>query len=174
MLVKTEYIVPLCFSSKVITEGTRDISFLFVITEVDGMPPWTAQKSSNLVPQYSLAVMHSNLWPGAHAFAVERSVCILAPSLQPCDEEDPFIFFTKRMDEIQSTIIYSNLSVPRLKAGHTLRKQSYFSSLLRSLTHNTASNQAISSKCTKRGLKFELQPWTSCVGKCQKHEIIIS
>lgn len=41
-------------------------------TEVDGMPPWTAQKSSTLVPQYSLAVMHSNLWPGAHAFAVER------------------------------------------------------------------------------------------------------
>ena len=44
------------------------------------MPPWTAQKSSTLVPQYSLAVMHSNLWPGAHAFAVERSVYILAPS----------------------------------------------------------------------------------------------
>lgn len=40
--------------------------------EVDGMPPWTAQKSSTLVPQYSLSVMHSNLWPGAHAFAVER------------------------------------------------------------------------------------------------------
>lgn len=40
--------------------------------EVDGMPPWTAQKSSTLVAQYSLAVMHSNLWPGAHAFAVER------------------------------------------------------------------------------------------------------
>ena len=38
------------------------------------MPPWTAQKSSTLVPQYSLAVMHSNLWPGAHAFAVERLV----------------------------------------------------------------------------------------------------
>ena len=41
------------------------------------MPPWTAQKSSTLVPQYSLAVMHSNLWPGAHAFAVERLVSIL-------------------------------------------------------------------------------------------------
>ncbi|XP_068681378.1 radial spoke head protein 4 homolog A-like [Montipora foliosa] len=41
-------------------------------TEVDGMPPWAAQKSSTLVPQYALAVMHSNLWPGAHAFAVER------------------------------------------------------------------------------------------------------
>lgn len=41
-------------------------------TEVDSMPPWTAQKSSTVVPQYALAVMHSNLWPGAHAFAVER------------------------------------------------------------------------------------------------------
>ena len=38
------------------------------------MPPWTAQKSSSLIPQYALAIMHSNLWPGAHAFAVERSV----------------------------------------------------------------------------------------------------
>lgn len=38
------------------------------------MPPWTAQKSSTLVPQYSLSFMHSNLWPGAHAFAVERLV----------------------------------------------------------------------------------------------------
>ena len=41
------------------------------------MPPWTSQKSSTLVPQYSLAVMHSNLWPGAHAFALERLVSIL-------------------------------------------------------------------------------------------------
>ena len=43
------------------------------------MPPWTAQKSSTLVPQYSLAVMHSNLWPGGHAFAMDRCVFILAP-----------------------------------------------------------------------------------------------
>lgn len=43
------------------------------------MPPWTAQKSSTLVPQYSLAVMHSNLWPGGHAFAIDRCVFILAP-----------------------------------------------------------------------------------------------
>lgn len=49
---------------------------IFLPSEVDTMPPWTAQKSSNLVPQYSLAVMHSNLWPGAHAFAVERLVYI--------------------------------------------------------------------------------------------------
>ncbi|EDO48571.1 predicted protein [Nematostella vectensis] len=40
--------------------------------EVDGMPPWATHKSSTLVPQYSISVMHSNLWPGAHAFALER------------------------------------------------------------------------------------------------------
>ena len=40
--------------------------------EIDGMPPWTACLSSNLVPQYSIAVMHSNLWPGAHAFAHDK------------------------------------------------------------------------------------------------------
>ena len=49
-------------------------SQFLLLTEVDGMPPWTAQKSSTLIPQYSLAVMHSNLWPGAHAFALERFV----------------------------------------------------------------------------------------------------
>ena len=69
------------FQLQTILKGTLLIIFLVVfLTEVDGMPPWTAQKSSTLVPQYSLAVMHSNLWPGAHAFAVERSVCILTPS----------------------------------------------------------------------------------------------
>lgn len=40
--------------------------------EVNGMPAWTATLSSNLIPQYSVAVMRSNLWPGAHAFAFEK------------------------------------------------------------------------------------------------------
>ena len=40
--------------------------------EVEGMPPWSTHKSSNLVPQYAVAVMHSNQWPGAHAFGVEK------------------------------------------------------------------------------------------------------
>jgi radial spoke head protein 4A len=40
--------------------------------EVDNMPPWTARLSSTLVPQYAVSVMHSNLWPGAHAFATEK------------------------------------------------------------------------------------------------------
>jgi len=41
--------------------------------EVDNMAPWTARLSSNLIPQYAIAVMHSNLWPGAHAFAVGKT-----------------------------------------------------------------------------------------------------
>ena len=40
--------------------------------EVENMPPWTAKVSSRLVPQYSIAVLHSNLWPGAHAFGTEK------------------------------------------------------------------------------------------------------
>ena len=36
------------------------------------MPAWTAHMSSKLIPQYAIAVMHSNLWPGAHAFAIDR------------------------------------------------------------------------------------------------------
>ncbi|MRB67633.1 hypothetical protein GH825_30165, partial [Bacillus thuringiensis] len=32
----------------------------------------SSSSKSKLVPQYAIAVVHSNLWPGAHAFAVEK------------------------------------------------------------------------------------------------------
>jgi len=41
-------------------------------TEVGGMSPWRTRISSKLMPQYAVAVVDSNLWPGAHAFAVGR------------------------------------------------------------------------------------------------------
>ncbi|KAK3609295.1 hypothetical protein CHS0354_038003 [Potamilus streckersoni] len=37
--------------------------------EIGNIAPWTPKLSSSLVPQYAIAIMHSNLWPGAHAFA---------------------------------------------------------------------------------------------------------
>jgi len=44
--------------------------------EVEGSssptPPWTPRLSSSLIPQYALSIMHSNLWPGAHAFALDK------------------------------------------------------------------------------------------------------
>ncbi|XP_033734834.1 radial spoke head protein 4 homolog A-like [Pecten maximus] len=40
--------------------------------EIGNLPPWTSKLSSNLIPQYALAVLHSNLWPGAHAFATGK------------------------------------------------------------------------------------------------------
>jgi len=40
--------------------------------EIENMPPWTPKLSSNLIPQYAISVMHSNLWPGAHAFAIDK------------------------------------------------------------------------------------------------------
>lgn len=40
--------------------------------EVDNMPPWTPKLSSKLIPQFAIAVMRSNLWPGAYAFATEK------------------------------------------------------------------------------------------------------
>lgn len=40
--------------------------------EVDNMPPWTSRLSSKLIPQYAIAILHSNLWPGAHAFGTEK------------------------------------------------------------------------------------------------------
>lgn len=41
--------------------------------EIDGMPAWTTRISSKLVPKYAVAVIHSCLWPGAHAFAMDKT-----------------------------------------------------------------------------------------------------
>lgn len=46
--------------------------------EVYGLPAWTTCLSSKLVPQYAIAVVHSNLWPGAHAFGFEKYVSIFS------------------------------------------------------------------------------------------------
>ncbi|XP_004644458.1 radial spoke head protein 6 homolog A [Octodon degus] len=37
--------------------------------EIMNMSPWTTRVSCTLCPQYSVAVVRSNLWPGAYAFA---------------------------------------------------------------------------------------------------------
>ncbi|XP_072031441.1 radial spoke head protein 4 homolog A-like isoform X2 [Amphiura filiformis] len=40
--------------------------------EIENIPPWSARMSSTLVPQYAIAVIQSNLWPGAFAFGTEK------------------------------------------------------------------------------------------------------
>nr|XP_014120866.1 radial spoke head protein 4 homolog A isoform X1 [Zonotrichia albicollis] len=48
---------------------------LTLISEDEGMkniPAWTAQASTNLIPEYSIAILQSNRWPGAYAFASGR------------------------------------------------------------------------------------------------------
>ncbi|XP_051020465.1 radial spoke head protein 4 homolog A [Acomys russatus] len=37
--------------------------------EIQNIPSWTTRLSSNLIPQYAIAVLRSNLWPGAYAFS---------------------------------------------------------------------------------------------------------
>ncbi|XP_074043530.1 radial spoke head protein 4 homolog A isoform X2 [Macrotis lagotis] len=37
--------------------------------EIQNIPPWTAQLCSNLIPQYAIAFLRSNLWLGAYAFS---------------------------------------------------------------------------------------------------------
>ncbi|NXW51767.1 RSH4A protein, partial [Nyctiprogne leucopyga] len=37
--------------------------------EIQNMPAWTAQPSTNLIPQHAVAILQSNRWPGAYAFA---------------------------------------------------------------------------------------------------------
>ncbi|KAL0994033.1 hypothetical protein UPYG_G00116960 [Umbra pygmaea] len=39
---------------------------------VAGCPPWTSKMSSTLIPHYAIAVLRSNLWPGAYAYAREK------------------------------------------------------------------------------------------------------
>ncbi|XP_066514702.1 radial spoke head protein 4 homolog A isoform X2 [Hoplias malabaricus] len=36
--------------------------------EINNTPPWSTRLSSNLIPQYAIAYVRSNLWPGAHAY----------------------------------------------------------------------------------------------------------
>ncbi|NWI90637.1 RSH4A protein, partial [Pitta sordida] len=40
--------------------------------DIKNIPAWTAQPSTNLIPQYSVAILQSNRWPGAYAFASGR------------------------------------------------------------------------------------------------------
>ncbi|XP_037371434.1 radial spoke head protein 6 homolog A [Talpa occidentalis] len=40
--------------------------------EIMHLSPWTARLSCSLSPQYSLAVVRSNLWPGAYAYATGK------------------------------------------------------------------------------------------------------
>ena len=45
--------------------------------EIGNLPPWTPKVSSKLIPQYSIAVLSSNLWPGAHAFSYQKYVFLI-------------------------------------------------------------------------------------------------
>ncbi|XP_039722183.1 radial spoke head protein 6 homolog A [Pteropus medius] len=40
--------------------------------EIMHMSPWTARLSCSLCPQYSVAIVRSNLWPGAYAYATGK------------------------------------------------------------------------------------------------------
>uniref|UniRef100_A0A670Z983 Radial spoke head component 4A n=2 Tax=Pseudonaja textilis TaxID=8673 RepID=A0A670Z983_PSETE len=40
--------------------------------DIQNITPWSSDASTHLVPQYALAVLQANLWPGAYSFAVGR------------------------------------------------------------------------------------------------------
>ncbi|XP_036381583.1 radial spoke head protein 6 homolog A [Megalops cyprinoides] len=40
--------------------------------EINNTPPWNSRMSSTLIPQYAVAVLRSNLWPGAYAYATGK------------------------------------------------------------------------------------------------------
>ncbi|KAL8206874.1 UNVERIFIED_CONTAM: Radial spoke head protein 4 A, partial [Gekko kuhli] len=39
---------------------------------IQNIPPWSSEASTSVVPQYAIAVLQSNLWPGAYSFATGR------------------------------------------------------------------------------------------------------
>lgn len=40
--------------------------------DVDGLPAWSAARSSEIIPHYSIAILKSNTWPGACTFGFEK------------------------------------------------------------------------------------------------------
>ncbi|XP_065660533.1 radial spoke head protein 4 homolog A isoform X3 [Hydra vulgaris] len=53
-------------------------SLLTSVSEDKGInlvPPWSASKSGTSFQQYAIAVMRSNIWPGAYSFAVDKIYC---------------------------------------------------------------------------------------------------
>ncbi|XP_076464224.1 LOW QUALITY PROTEIN: radial spoke head protein 6 homolog A-like [Babylonia areolata] len=52
-------------------EGPPLLNPLSEDEEVNNMPLWTAYLSTNTIPQFAVAVMRSNLWPGAYAFGFD-------------------------------------------------------------------------------------------------------
>lgn len=39
---------------------------------LDAVVPWSVRKTSSLFPENAVAIVRSNLWPGAYAFAVNK------------------------------------------------------------------------------------------------------
>ncbi|XP_012428829.5 radial spoke head protein 4 homolog A [Taeniopygia guttata] len=53
----------------------RGQALLTLISEDEGIkdiPAWTVQASTDLIPEYAVAILQSNRWPGAYAFASGR------------------------------------------------------------------------------------------------------
>ena len=40
--------------------------------QVDGQPSWSTTLSTSFATPYTVVGIHSNRWPGAHAFAIDR------------------------------------------------------------------------------------------------------
>ncbi|KAM6441621.1 radial spoke head protein 6 homolog A-like [Liasis olivaceus] len=40
--------------------------------DIQNIPPWSTEATTHLVPQYALAFLQANLWPGAYSFAIGR------------------------------------------------------------------------------------------------------
>lgn len=41
---------------------------------LEAVPPWSVRASSNLIQDYAIAVVRSNLWPGAYAFSTQGKI----------------------------------------------------------------------------------------------------
>jgi len=53
-------------------EGPPLLNMINQDRDVDGLPAWSAARSSDLIPAYSIAVLKSNTWPGACAYGFDK------------------------------------------------------------------------------------------------------
>lgn len=81
----------------------------FACLEVNNTAPWTSGLSSALIPQFAIATLRSNLWPGAYAYACGKwgliSQLALAPyhfavSSQYNTTNKPAYFDSRKFDSI--------------------------------------------------------------------------
>ncbi|KAG2469308.1 RSH4A protein, partial [Polypterus senegalus] len=66
-----QHILPQYCNEQLVQTTAEDLKWMREV-ELENTVPWTAMISSSLIPQHSIAILRSNIWPGAYTFATGR------------------------------------------------------------------------------------------------------